>query len=213
MPLLEQHEARDLLGEHVQGLRLAILAAWADYRDPTNYSAEARALHCSTTRANCVHDHMKERVSEYAQRHGNDLQVCVVNRMFVLAIKGSIGIRFKKLDNELQTANHQTGQVLAFKRQEEIPLIAAHRHLEIGYRLDVTEQQILGVFLLCPNGEFSNYWVWELNERQSVPIVEDFFEAKQSRAEQPVEDAVVRPKKSGDVIPLKREADDDADKR
>lgn len=213
MGLLEQHEAEELLGEHVVPLRQAVLAAWADYRDSGKYSDETRALHCSTTRANCVHDHIKARVSEYAQTRSDELHVQVANRMFTLVVGDTVGIRFKKLDSELQTANHLTDQVLSFKRQEDIPLIAARYHLEIGYKLDPTEQFVAGVFLLCPNGEFNNYWVWELGEDRTTIIVEDFFEARKGQMEPVIEDAVIRPRKSADVVPIKREADDEPDKR
>ena len=215
MAVISKDEADVLLGPHKFGLRQAVLDAWADYRNNKNYSDGVRAIHDSTTRANCVHAHIKTRVSEYAARH-HDLEPVISVRMFALIVKHDsgdvIGIRFKKVDNELRTANVSTDQVRAFKRQEEIPEIGAKHHLEFGYRLDETEQNILGIFLLCPSGEHSNAWVDEVHEATTVPVVSDFF-VKLEHAAPEEETNNVRPRRRADVVPLKRDAKHDPESR
>ncbi|PZQ19800.1 MAG: hypothetical protein DI564_00725 [Rhodanobacter denitrificans] len=132
--------------------------------------------------------------------------------MFTLVVNDVAAIRFKKVDRDLQTSNHPTGQALAYKRQEEVPLLSDLAHLEIGYQLDITEQRIQAIFVLCPNGEHDYYWVAELTEESADSVVSDFFDAR-PQVDDAIDESVVRPRRGADVVPFKRNPADESPSR
>jgi hypothetical protein len=204
MALLAQPVVADILGDLVDDIRSAFFDALDDYH---NYPDWARATHCATTTANNVHSHIRDRISKLAAQHSARLRVQVIRKMFVLVVDNKIAIRFKKLDDDLQTANMPTDQVVAFKGQQPLEGLDVICHLEAGYQLDATGQAIQATFLMHPNG-VRNYWTWQLDNDQQ-DVVTDLFPTE---PDEPDDDgALIRPIREGNVIDIEvgRRVDDE----
>ncbi|HLG69792.1 MAG TPA: hypothetical protein VK009_05140 [Chloroflexota bacterium] len=73
-------------------------------------------------------------------------------------------MRFKLLDDGLQSSNYPTDQALDFVGQEPIPDFPPLDRLHIGYRLDITGLLLRDAFVTLPIGrpERFNAWVWQV---------------------------------------------------
>jgi hypothetical protein len=211
MPLAEKEQSLMDLGAHVFGIRGALMRAWQTYMGKT--PAELHSLHDATARANCVHCYIKHEISLYAQLHPARLRVIVINKLFILIVDEKYAIRFKKLDDELNTANHPTGQVLSFKNQEEIDGVPVLHFLETGYMLDESELNISMIYLLCPNGPKKYYWEAKIEHEkvlESGPVIHDFFANRTPVSSDADDDGLkVKAKPSADVAKLVVDSDSD----
>ena len=203
MALISPAHALEILGpDHIQGVRAAVNESVGDYY--YRYADDLRAVHDDTTRANIIHAHIRARIAEYAEKNPSSMRVQWCNRMFVLLVHDVVAIRFKKLSEHNITSNLLTGQVKAFKAQQNIPGLGVLHHLEAGYQIDPISQAATGVYILCPNGPEKNWWEWNLTENLTAPVVADIFEPLDAASivdeETP---AAIAPKRVGNVVPLK----------
>lgn len=83
-------------------------------------------------------------------------------RYFV--VEDRVLMRFKMLDDFLESSNYPTNQALDFVGQEPIPDFPPFDRLHIGYRLDITGLLLRDAFVTLPIGrpERFNAWVWQV---------------------------------------------------
>jgi len=205
MSLISEQEAIRHLQPHISAIRDIIVGGWGDYI--AKYPEDVRVLHCPTTRAGIVHDHQIHRASVYAQE-ASGVPLYDLTRLKMLVIDGRFAIRFKKLDNDLRSANLQTKQVREFRSQEQLCGLPQTHNLEAGYLLSELETEIQDVFLVCPN-KSGLYWAAKLEENYQVKqTVFDLFENFPEMDELEDEDEIgIRPKEDGTVIPFRREGE------
>lgn len=202
MSLISEQEAVNNLYPHISAIREIVVGGWNDYIE--KYPEEVRVLHCPTTRAGIVHDHQIHRASIYAQK-ASGVTLCDLTRLKMLIIDGKFAIRFKKLDNDLRSANLKTKQIREFRSQEQLCGLPQTHNLEAGYLLSELETEIQNVFLVCPN-KGGLYWAAKLEEHSKVEqTIFDLFENFQGMDETDEEEEVgIRPKEDN-VIPLRNE--------
>jgi len=204
MPLISQSDALRILAPHLRAIRSEIvLGAWADYQALPD---TAKITYSTITRAGAVHDHMVQRAARYFD--GIDgVKVIERQKLFLFIFDQRIALRFKKFDNEILSSNQPTKQVADFRAQTQLPGIEAPHNLEAGYVLDEAEQKVKAVHLVCPNMN-RNYWEMEITDSEQVTIVTDLFEKTEQETQKDEEEGTTfRRKKSGEVIPIKRDGD------
>ena len=171
MALISEADAIQILGERVYDLRNVMLGAWDDYLD---YASAHRRLHCPTTRAGIVHDHIKHRARE---RFENDpsIHVLEINRLLLMVIRQQLVVRFKLFHPNKTSSNIRTKQIEDYRKQRDIPELrrqidfAGHlSNLEAGYILDQLESKILETWLVCPSGVRANAWSYEIRDRHAA---------------------------------------------
>ncbi len=205
MSLITEEEAISLLKPHLGAIWAIVKGGWEDYL--SLYSDIVRDAHCSTTRANIIHDHHIFRVSRYAQA-ANDVRIFDLSKLKVLVIDGQFAIRFKKFDVDLHSANLPTLQVAEFRGQEQLADLPPTYNLEAGYMLNTLETEIKGIYLVCPNRK-ENYWASELSEDVATQKIFDLFENQQTPLNTTEEvETSIRRKKDSNVIPLGRESNE-----
>lgn len=202
MPLIEQSEALRFLGPHLQAVRSDIvLGAWADYLALPD---TARITFSTITRAGIVQDQMVQRAVRYFSGVEGG-KIIDIQKLFLFILDQRIALRFKKFDSELLSRNQPTKQVADFRAQAQLPGIEAMHNLEAGYVLNETEQEIMAVYLVCPNMN-RNYWEMEITTGKPVTIITDLFEKKAPETQKDEEAGTTfRRKKSGEVIPINRD--------
>lgn len=205
MSLITEEQAINFLEPHLGAIWEIVKGGWDDYL--SLYSDTVRVTHCSTTRANIVHDHQIARASRYAQA-ANDVRIFDLSKLKILVIDGQFAIRFKKVDDDLRSANQPTRQVEEFRAQEQLADLPSTYNLEAGYLLNKLETEIQGIYLVCPNRK-GHYWASELNGDVATQKIFDLFENQQTIPDTAEEEGIpVRRKKDSNIVPLRRENDE-----
>ena len=182
MPLISELDAISILGDQRYDLRETMIVAWNDYLD---YAPSQRRIHGPTTRANIVHDHIKQRARE---RFGD--WAVEFNQLFVVVIDQRLVVRFKRFHNDKTSSNIRTRQLERYRMQQELPdlrkqldLFGELSNLEVGYVLDRAETEIRETWLACPSGLHKNYWTREILDsiaESATPqaIIKPLFQAE-----------------------------------
>ena len=210
MPLIRELEALDGLDAHLFGLRGIVEGGWDDCLSLFQSLPELRVTFTRTTRANVVHDFQIARAAKYAQSTAG-VRLEDRSRLKLLVINDTYAIRFKKLDEDKKPSNHLTDQVRDFRGQYQLPGLPPTHNLEMGYVLDKTQSSIDQVCLVCPNGPISNYWANDLlvgQEAQQGIVLDIFEQRKSEQLVEEEEEALVRAKRDGVIIPIRREIDE-----
>ena len=119
-------------------------------------------LNTSRSRASSISDMFYWNVNLYLSgKPGVDYDEPQGQRM--LTFDGWVGLRFKLVDQLLQTRNYPTEHALALVRQlplEGLPGVRLH----LGYRLDLTGMSLKDLFVTLPNGKDGDFndWVWQV---------------------------------------------------
>ena len=168
MALISEADAIQILGDRIHDLREVMVAAWNDY---CGYAPAHRRVHCPTTRAGIVHDHIKSRARE---RFGGDASSHVLefNKLLVVVIDQRLTVRFKLFHRDKSSSNIPTRQVEDYRMQrdlaglrEQLNLIGELSNLEAGYILDQLDSEIRETWLVCPSGIRANAWVHEIKDK------------------------------------------------
>lgn len=178
--LISFEEAHSALSDHFPRLWSVVDGGWRDYE--VKIPADVKALASARSRASLVHDFMIKRAHDMADAC-NGVQVVKHRLMSTLVFQsaqGFIAMRLKKLDEDGISRNNPTKQVLDFRNQIEIPAIAAHYHLEIGYILNKTQDSISSIELVCPSGN-KVYWMAEVTPAE---VSENLFNLWEHRGEE-----------------------------
>ena len=170
MALISEAEALRIVGGKIYEFRDVMFTAWDDY---LSYTPAQRRLHCSTTRAGIVHDHIKARARECFDDRTS--HVIEINRLFVVVIQNRLVVRFKLFNVGKMSRNIRTGQIEDYRMQRDIPelreqleLFGELNHLEAGYILDRLESEICETWLTCPSGFRANAWTHEIRSRAAT---------------------------------------------
>lgn len=211
MRFITEAEVLNALQEHLSAFVEIVQGGWDDY---LAYPIDQRIVYTTTTRAGIVHDHQIERASRYAASSQEvSIRDCYRLKLLVVEVKDCcFAIRIKKLNEMRMPSNHLTGQVADFRRQRQLDGIPSSYNLEIGYVLDRLESEIKEVCLVYPRGSKSNYWVSELSKEGAdtrARTMDIFQHRKFEEGVEEEESTIVRPKRDGKIIPLKRETDED----
>ena len=174
MALISEVNAIRLLGDRVYDLCEVMVAAWDDY---LHYAPVHRRLHCATTRAGIVHDHIKNRARE---RFDDDPSCYVgdINKLLVVVIEQRLVIRFKRFLPDKTSRNIPTKQVEDYRMQRDIAglheqfnLIGELSNLEAGYILDQFDSEMQETWLVCPSGIRANAWMRQIQNRTATAKV------------------------------------------
>jgi hypothetical protein len=87
---------------------------------------------------------------------------------------GPIVLRFKKVDQQLKTANYPTQGSLDFDNQQpDLPGIPRGARLTIGYEMNEEETELRGVYVICSTGK-TVHWDYPLMQEQGGQLVDVF---------------------------------------
>lgn len=205
MPLIERDNAvRTLFGE-LPEIRASILEGWGDW---TGLPAKQRAAATAGSRAGLVHD----LIVDAACRRLTSAYVMDSSGLKLFIFRGTIAIRFKKLDDGLCTRNQPTRQAEKFRGQQQLDGVPAKHYLDAGYVLDPSELAIGSIHIVCPNGE-KPYWTIELHEDgyecKSLGLFEQDSNGSNIADDEPRR-ARWRRKESGVIVPFDRYGKSDA---
>lgn len=112
-------------------------------------------------------------VQEIRAEFQNDPAVEIIETRqhhFLLSFKAldgfpAIHIRFKHLDDQKLTSNFQTDGSIAYDRHEPIELIPSGLRLNLGYRTDASDAELLDVLITRSHGPTKILWDYALWER------------------------------------------------
>jgi hypothetical protein len=208
MALIEKDTALVDLGSHLIPLREAFLAAWADWQA---LPAEFKVNLTSTTRANIVHDRAVGHAAKLLDRH---VEIRDLSGLKALIFDDQYAVRLKKLDNDLFSRNQPSDQVKDFRGQISLPGMELSHNLEFGYVLHSNQQEIVGTYLVCPNGS-GHYWTMEVGDNAIKAQIIDMFDP----SGKPTEDlpgqqkTIFKPKAPArdkdKIVPFKKKEDGD----
>jgi hypothetical protein len=158
-----QQEAEDFLRPYFDRLSNCIRMGFIEFIQ--NHSAYAYKYEVRT-KANIIRDNIvalskseffsDSEVSFLQQRH---YTLMVIDNRYIL--------RFKKLHSDLTSSNYATPQALNFSLQLEIPGLPPNPlRLDIGYVPDPLMTEIIGIYIVCPNGKVPR-WSIRLDEAET----------------------------------------------
>ncbi len=210
MALVSESEAREILGARINDLWSIVNGGWEDYEK--YYSMKVRLLHCPVTRASIVHDHQVARAAAYAMKaQAFGAKIIDLSKLKILLLDDLFAIRFKKLDAKKFSFNQPTHQVINFRSQNSLDGFPVTYNLEAGYVLTKDESGISEVSLVCPNGNKNKpYWDMRLEQTGSKTIFTDIFD-DQNEPFDSDDEVEITPKKSADVIEIKRDKNERPD--
>lgn len=134
-----------------------------------------RYLHSKTTKANIIHDYIKNDVVVLSLEDTN-IRIFKQQGMFTLILMNKVIFRFKKLDSDKKSRNVKTKQAESFKNQQ-LPFIGTEQsivRLDAGYLLDVLGRDLKGVYFVKPKTKDSVGWrisaELELSVNDQIPL-------------------------------------------
>ncbi|MDB5875657.1 MAG: hypothetical protein JWQ07_5099 [Ramlibacter sp.] len=203
--MIGQQDALQILDSHAEALYSIPMEAWDQYHAETPQSLLVH--YCARTRASAVHNLMVANAARYVAKCGNAVQMFERRQMVGLAIDG-LAIRFKKADEDSRSKNQPTLQVQRFRNQVPVIGVPATHNLELVYVLNEHETEMLEVRVAHPSGDNIAWW-FRLRGGRAEPGVFDIF---QPQPHAPIAPAKIGPKKTGEVIPLRKEDGNKDDK-
>lgn len=152
---------------------------WRKIQDFSNGLGIGAVNYKPRTKAAVVHDHIAHRIfNEFY--HDDNIKIDEFNGVFGFLFEDKFFIRFKKMDpKKFTTSNVSTKQNTKYSYQyptisglPESPTI-----LYAGYSLDKTGDNILGIYLVCRDGD-NIEWVDEYGVYDSQQVSFDFNDLK-----------------------------------
>lgn len=198
MGLISQDEAMKLIAPHARALQSIPMDAWKTYHE--DLPDAMLVAFCSRTRANAIHDLMVRNAIKYCAST-DGVRKFERQQMVGITIDRHIAIRLKKLDEDGRSRNQLTQQVSDYRSQLPLVGIEAVSFLELGYVLNDDETELLEVRLVHPSGD-GVYWWCRLGDDGAEPGVIELFTPPNEPG--PVNPAKISPKKSGEVIQLRK---------
>lgn len=191
------------LAPHIDALYGVATLPWDEYH--SSVPQELLVAFGPRTRASAVHDLMIRDATRYAVS-AEGVRPFERQMMKGLVIDGRIAIRLKKLDEDGYSRGHYTKQVEEYRSQRVLDGIDAAHHLELGYVLNKDETEISEVRVVCPSGRAVAWWS-RIDSSGIQPVVMDLLPLDTP----PGMDggAIIKPKESGIVVPLRRKSDED----
>lgn len=194
--VLALDEARPLLTPFFERLSYCVTSAIAHYN---GLPAEERVYHKKRTRANIINDQMV-RYAREAFADDPNVRFIERNSHTRLVIADRFEVRLKKLDEHLRSRNVPTQQAMAFlyQLQPVLPGFEPLTNIIVGYRWNLLQTEITGVYIVCPLGD-NNEWVIEIATQPQPVSVPDFLGKSQPDAEKPTRRVVAKKDASADA--------------
>ncbi len=169
MEIVSRAKAEVVLKPHIEAFWKCIQLGWSDYLK--SYSG-VRAVHEARTRANLVRDHIVSHArEEFIDRSGT--QVIEKDGTFFVAVDKRFLVRFKKLNEHLQSSNYPTYQQLCFARQMTIPgFFPSATYLVAGYVPNNLWTEIQSAYITCSRNENLEWYLRIDQEPAYQPVVE-----------------------------------------
>lgn len=202
MPLISQAEAMHILAPHSAALFQIAASAWDEYH--SRVPQDLLVAFCRRTRASAIHNLMVRDATRHAAVT-DGVRMFERKLMRGLVIGEKIAIRLKKLGDDNLSKGHYTNQVEEFRSQQMLDGIDAPHHLELGYVLNADETEVSEVRLVCPSGR-GYAWASELKDSGIQPVVFGLLPTGPAPSDG---GAVIKPKSTGVVIPIRRTTDED----
>lgn len=197
--IVTRDEALRILAPYLETIRRCVRTGVDHYL--TQVPPEARAWYSARTRASIIHDAIVQSAyHEFSAIPGVQLE----NRRGYLEviIDGRLRLRWKKLNAGLRPRNIPTQQTYEFMHQLQFDFPDAPPSLTniiAGYRWNTTQTDILGVYIVCPNGA-TNAWHIDVDAELLPQTIQE------------TEDRVthIRPRTRRRVVPKDRPAHDES---
>jgi hypothetical protein len=153
-------EAEQTLSPFFDNIWKCIVSAVEEYE---NIPAAQRVKFKPRTRANIINDFMVHNARELLAGLPN-VRIEDEKRQFRVIISDRFRMRLKKFDKNLKTSNVPTQQALAFINQIQLEIGAPPNLTNIvaGYRWNILQTELHGVFIVCPFGR-RNEWTLEIS--------------------------------------------------
>ena len=166
MRLIDRDTAQVLLTTYHADLRECVETGWRSWSAhvrPTMPMPFPRVL------ANCVHQYAAD---EARRRFGQDPRVEIKEEMarFLLCIDKRALLRFKRLDDAMQTSNYPTPSAVLFDRQTVLPHVPLLSRLTVGYRLNQAETELASVHIVLAKGR-RILWDYEIEKGSGAVVV------------------------------------------
>lgn len=167
-PILKE-EAQSILEPYVDRIRHAVITAVNSYFQGPDY-ANTRFYHSPRTAASICHDHI---VSEIKKAFEGVPGAYFTKRkgLFMLIIKDTVVLRFKKFNKNLLSNGIPTKQAIAFNLQDSIQLefdnMPPDGLLHVGYVVNNLGTGIEGVYITYRYGN-TNIWTWDVTFRDKA---------------------------------------------
>lgn len=194
---ISQEVVESDLASYLPDLRCRVARALADYT--IEYAPKLRRVHSKRTKASLVHDHIVEKMAEFAESTpGVVLRNC--QNLWVLTFPQGYIVRFKKVGPFKLPSGHKTRQVRNFRNHVGLEGLPPAICLDLSYQLDESGD-LHGVYLICPSGTSSNMWDSEITDDGARPIVVSLFGEQiepQGATLQPRKRDKIRESESGD---------------
>lgn len=130
------------------------------------YPERVKAAHDNAAAAKNVHRHVLEEITIAVEGLGG-LSMVNARGLMVLNVHDRALLRFKKMDEEGNSASYPTEQARNFDRQLPLPnLPAAATRLTFGYEPDLAFSAIVRVLAACPLGP-RTHWCVQINEEDA----------------------------------------------
>jgi len=124
--------------------------------------APSHAILDSTTRARAINNYWYWGVRQRLYDTPGVTFGPVQNQDFV-QFDNQVLVRFKLLNDKLESSNYPTEQAENWVRQRQLPEFPPFARLHLGYRLDLLGRLISDAFIALPNGRAGDFndWVWQ----------------------------------------------------
>ncbi len=167
-PIVSHEAARSILSSRVQQLTDALGYC---QRIWNKEYAFAQMVLDGSARAHLINQHWYAKAMEIFK---DDNGVIFGKDQFqrYLIFDEQIILRFKLLDDNLNTSNYPTEHALAWGKQMSLPGLLPCGRLHYGYRFDITGTKIRDAFIILPD-HGHNEWIWQTSG-EPVDIFDTF---------------------------------------
>ena len=121
----------------------------------------ADALSDPSTRATVINEKWYRGVCNTLMSVDRGVRHGIQNRQQYFVIDEKLILRFKHLDENLDSKNYPTLQSEAWRLQFPLDGIPRCERVELGYRLDITGTVIKDAFVILGEGKLK-YWIWQV---------------------------------------------------
>ena len=157
--LIDFDEAKWILGPHIHLLSQAMRKGFGRF---AKLEPKDKIDFRTTTQAGIVHDFQVKEV-ERASVDIEEINVVRFGELSILLIENTFAVKIKKFNKHLKSSSQLTKQVKDFLNQDwSLPGIPDLTNLELGYTLNALGD-IEDILIVCPKGQYDNYWEWGLD--------------------------------------------------
>jgi len=181
---LAEKEFKALLTPELVDYYVGSIRAGLDkYADHQHYSAEVKAIHTDSVKAQIRNNLIVHEAELRLSKLGGQVAFRRTRGRPLFIMRDVVRSSFKKLDENLQTSNYPTQQALDFNGQRlpdqriaiNFPVApAVLTNIIAGYRYDAVES-VYEIFIVCPKDE-EHLWVLPL----TGAAVDDFMQAPEA---------------------------------